>query len=390
MVMEYLVGSDLSQAIEQRGTMPVEEAIGYLLQACEAIAEAHAHGIVHRDLKPANLFLSRKAGGHFSIKVLDFGISKHTAPGSSSQQSLTRTSSMMGSPLYMSPEQMRSSRDVDARTDIWALAVILYELLAGQPPFVADTMPALCALILQEAPASLRGSRPDVPPGLEAVILRALEKDPARRYDNVADFAQALLPFAPKSGRASVERISRVLQEAGFRTSQLDMPPSLAPQGSPSTARTAVDFGSTQPETKRSPVRLVAGIGALAVALVGVGAFVIARDPPAGAPEPLESPHEAAAEPISVAKEPAPPPAATPADAKEPAVAATASVAASVRPPTAPTTPPAPVARATKASPAAKPTAVAKTAAAPPPPPAPAPEPKPAATGIKNRFGTRK
>ena len=148
LVMEYLDGSDLSALLRRDGPLPPRDAVEYVLQACEALAEAHAVGIVHRDLKPANLFLARHAGGAPRIKVLDFGISKLTARDPSmppDDPSMTRTRAWLGSPLYMSPEQMRSARDVDTRTDIWALGVILYELLSGKPPFDGETFPELCA-----------------------------------------------------------------------------------------------------------------------------------------------------------------------------------------------------------------------------------------------------
>ena len=188
MVMEYLSGSDLSQLIQDRGPLPIEEAVDYILQASEALAEAHALGIVHRDLKPANLFHTRRADGSSCIKVLDFGISKVTGlSGSGADLGMTRTTAVMGSPLYMSPEQMASSRNVDARTDIWSLGIILYELLAGRAPFLADTMPQLCAMILQQSAPPLRNVRPDAPAALQAVLARCLEKEPARRYANSAE-----------------------------------------------------------------------------------------------------------------------------------------------------------------------------------------------------------
>jgi serine/threonine-protein kinase len=149
MVMEFLQGQDLSQRVRDHGPLSIQEAVDFILQACEAIAEAHALGMVHRDLKPANLFLTRMADGSPCVKVLDFGISKVTSPSSSGQDfGMTKTQAVMGSPLYMSPEQMASSRDVDGRTDIWALGTILYELLTGRVPFLGDTMPQLCAMIL--------------------------------------------------------------------------------------------------------------------------------------------------------------------------------------------------------------------------------------------------
>mgnify|MGYP001062724726 FL=1 len=134
MVMEYLDGVDLARYLESRGPLPVPEAVEYMLQACEALAEAHALGIVHRDLKPANLFRIERVDGTPSIKLLDFGISKVIAH----QVALTQTSSMLGSPLYMAPEQMTSSKHVDARADVWALGIILFELVTGEPPFQGD------------------------------------------------------------------------------------------------------------------------------------------------------------------------------------------------------------------------------------------------------------
>ena len=217
MVMEYLEGGDLSAWLAERGRLPVEQAVDLLLQACEAIAEAHAIGIVHRDLKPANLFVARLPGGVQSVKVLDFGISKLTGfSASGGESSATKTSALLGSPLYMSPEQMRSSKDVDARGDIWALGVILYELLAGAAPFIADSMPELVFKIVDGAPVPLLQLRPDVPSGLEAVIFRCLEKDRARRFQTVGDLAGALSPFAPRKSRVSIDRIVQVMQAAGM------------------------------------------------------------------------------------------------------------------------------------------------------------------------------
>jgi serine/threonine protein kinase len=149
MVMEYLSGVDLSQYLLNKQTLPIDEAIDYVLQAIEAIAEAHSLGIVHRDLKPANLFRIIRPDGTPSIKVLDFGISKVGG----ADASMTQTSSMMGSPYYMSPEQMTSSKSVDARTDIWALGVILYELLSGHVPYEGDTVPEIVAQVLQSLSA---------------------------------------------------------------------------------------------------------------------------------------------------------------------------------------------------------------------------------------------
>jgi len=213
MVMEYLEGEDLERLLRRQGALPVDLAVSYVLQASEAIAEAHALGIVHRDLKPANLFLANRPAGDPMIKVLDFGISKETA--STARAHVTRTASLMGSPLYMSPEQMVSSRSLDTRSDIWALGVVLYELLSGRPPFEADTMPELVVAVLHRAEAPLRSTRGDVPRELEAAVRRCLEKDPARRFSTIAELAEALAPFAGVRGVDAVERIEKLLRTTG-------------------------------------------------------------------------------------------------------------------------------------------------------------------------------
>lgn len=211
MVMEYLEGCDLSKYVRQRGPLKIDEAIDYLLQAGEALAEAHVAGIVHRDLKPANLYLTRRADGSNCVKVLDFGISKAAlSPDQPSSQGMTQTSSVLGTPGYMAPEQLRSSKHVDARTDIWSLGVILHELLTGRLAFQGSTVPEIYAAILASPPDPLRSVRPDAPPQVEAIILRCLEKDPARRFANVGELAGAMVHFSTPAGRISAERIGRI------------------------------------------------------------------------------------------------------------------------------------------------------------------------------------
>jgi eukaryotic-like serine/threonine-protein kinase len=210
-VMEHLRGADLSQVLQSRGGLPIDEAVDFVLQSCEALGEAHARGIVHRDLKPQNLFLTQRPDGSPCVKVLDFGISKAQEDD---QQNLTSTDMVMGTPLYMSPEQVRSLKNVDHRSDIWALGSILFELLTASPVFEAPSMSALCAMIATDPPLPLRARRPQAPPELEQVILRCLHKDPNGRFQDVAALADALTPFASPRGRDSAMRVSRVVRGA--------------------------------------------------------------------------------------------------------------------------------------------------------------------------------
>ncbi len=210
MVMEHLTGIDLDRVVRERGPLPIDEALDYVLQACEAIAEAHAAGIIHRDLKPANLFLAHRADGSPLVKVLDFGMSKVTE-GAVPDQSITATAAILGSPHYMSPEQVRSSKTIDARSDVWSLGVVLHKLLTGTQAFDAVTLSACLAKIVADPPGRLRDHRPAAPAALESVILRCLEKDVGSRLQSVAVLARALEPLAPRS-RLSVERIVKVLE----------------------------------------------------------------------------------------------------------------------------------------------------------------------------------
>jgi serine/threonine-protein kinase len=202
MTMELLDGRDLGSILAAEGPMPVVMAVDCWLQALEGIANAHARGVVHRDLKPSNLFLARQANGTEIIKVLDFGISKAAEEFGPQQWAVrTSTQSMLGSPVYMSPEQVRSSKTVDPRSDIWSLGVTFHELLSGRCPFVGETPGEVFAAILESTPPPLRSVRPDAPPGLEAVLARCLERDRDKRFAHVAELAHALVPFG--SGRFS-------------------------------------------------------------------------------------------------------------------------------------------------------------------------------------------
>ena len=214
MVMEHLEGRDLGDVIDHGVELPVSEAVDYVLQACEAIAEAHAAGIIHRDLKPKNLFLTRTVDGRPLVKVLDFGISK--MEDAAEDMSLTRTTEIIGSPSYMSPEQLRASKGVDVRTDIWALGVILYELLTKKVPFMAVTVTELVAVVLTEPVPDLRVDRQDVPAPLAEAIYRCLAKKREERFATVSDLVRAIAPFgAPNDGDTMVDRVARVAAGSG-------------------------------------------------------------------------------------------------------------------------------------------------------------------------------
>ena len=276
-VMEYLDGSDLGAIAKQRGVLAVSEAAEYVLQACEALAEAHAFGIIHRDVKLANLFLTRTASGWPLVKVLDFGVSK-TLVNAEAQGDVTKTAAMLGSPKYMSPEQMNDARSVDGRADVWSLGVVLYRLVTGQQPFAGDTIGRLCMAVLSHDPPPVSAHRPDTPAAFSAVVARCLEKDRARRFSNVAELAAALGAFCvdPERTEATIARIASVL---GVQPPPLGwMPPSL-PEGT-DPAWTAPKDGA--PKTRPELV-LAAAIAALVVALAGV-AFVMLRKTPQSAP----------------------------------------------------------------------------------------------------------
>lgn len=209
-VMELLQGCDLGRLLEDRRILPVDEVVDYVLQVCDALAEAHAQGIVHRDIKPANIFVTRHAHGMPLVKVVDFGISKVPSRG---DDVLTRSLTTMGTPAYMAPEQMKSARDVDARADVWALGVVLYECIAGYRPFEAEAMPALCLKVMTDPPLALPSS---IPPSIARIVERCLKKDPNDRFSGMATFVLAPTSAAssPTTLNGSTTVVPRVLRPA--------------------------------------------------------------------------------------------------------------------------------------------------------------------------------
>jgi serine/threonine-protein kinase len=316
LVLELLDGHDLD-ALVQAGPAPIAVAVDYVLQACEALAEAHALGIVHRDLKPQNLFLTHRADGTPCIKVLDFGISKIKTQATDHR--LTSTGMIFGTPSYMAPEQMRESRDTDARTDIWAIGAILFELCAGKPPFSAESLTELTAKVLMDPAPRLRSLRADAPKELEAAVARCLEKEPAQRFLDVGELAHAIAGCGSAQARASAERIAGVLGRAGKAVA----PPSKVNPLAQTTPAATLAPSTTSPLRGRRRSSLLPGVGvALGLAVVGSLAWFALRrgthtapvavapattsvaatsDPAPPAPRPSASPSVAPAETAAVA-----------------------------------------------------------------------------------------
>jgi eukaryotic-like serine/threonine-protein kinase len=213
MVMELLCGEDLGKLLDRHELLGIEECVGILIQACAGLAEAHALGIVHRDVKPENLFIAQRSDGHSSIKLLDFGISKRLRT-SGAEAELDQPHDLLGTPLYMSPEQVRMEYAIDQRTDIWSLGAVLYELLTMRPPFAGPSVNAVCTNILEYDPPAPTELCPDVPEALSRVVLRCLKREPSLRYPSVAELAVELLPFAHRGYQAQVDLIVHALHAA--------------------------------------------------------------------------------------------------------------------------------------------------------------------------------
>ena len=238
--MELLEGNTLAQLLTENRQLGIETTCEYALQTCDAIGEAHSLGVLHRDLKPANLFLASQPGGNPRVKVLDFGVSKALLAGSLGEKSLTDAHMMLGTPLYVSPEQLKNSKRVDARTDVWSLGVILYEMLGGRPPFEHRSVDKVFVKIASEDPQPLSELRPDIPPQLEGIVMRCLQRDADARFANAGELGLELANFAPYY-RARFERLVSFARAPSWRPSRSaaelgvpsDRPPRLRMSSSP-------------------------------------------------------------------------------------------------------------------------------------------------------------
>jgi serine/threonine-protein kinase len=257
LVMQHLVGRDLASEVAVRGgRIPIVEVADYGIQVCAGLAEAHARGIVHRDIKPRNLFVTRGTGGQAFLKILDFGISKLLEDSDDNDPALTDSACLLGSPAYMSPEQVRQSSDVDHRTDIWALGVVLYELCAGARPFQGNGVSALLAAIAADAPRPVREVNADVPADLEAAIGRCLQRAPTVRYASAAALAKALEPFASERGRLLATKLDLDARTHPAHAARA-APAASVPEPGPTPA------GGTEPADGKTAVTIVENTAAL-------------------------------------------------------------------------------------------------------------------------------
>ncbi len=261
-VMERLEGRDWASELDETGPQSVADVAHVVLQVLDALGAAHAAGIVHRDLKPENVFLTTQGSDRRFAKVLDFGVSKITGALGPS----TATGTTMGTPYYMSMEQLRIAKDVDARADLYAVGVMLFRGLTGTHPFHADSFPALVAKILTEAPPRLRDVRADVPPALDALVAALLEQDRTRRPSTANEVAEALRPFAER-GTSDAALAWSESREA------LGRAPTIASH--PAPAHLAVSTPSLGPAQTGASPRLVFDAGALGLAaIVGLAAWL--------------------------------------------------------------------------------------------------------------------
>jgi serine/threonine-protein kinase len=273
-VMEYLDGIEFAKLIQKEGALSIARLVHIVTQVCSALSAAHARGIVHRDMKPENIYLVRRGDDVDFVKVLDFGISKVRESNDALGAGLTKTGAAMGTPYYMSPEQAQAARDLDHRADIYAVGVIMYEALTGHLPFDADSYPALLLKIMSERPAPLRVFRNDVPDSMEQIVLKAMARDRAERFQTIESLAAALHPFRTMNTLPPGSTVPRSAATASPQTT-----PFVSTSHVPAVPST--DPPATIPGGKKHMGLLVTAAGA--VLLIGVVAGLMR---PGAAPAP--------------------------------------------------------------------------------------------------------
>ncbi len=261
MVMEHLEGEDLSKALSRTGPLPLRDAIEYVLQVCEGLAEAHAIGIYHRDLKPGNLFLTRRRNGVPVVKILDFGISKYV------REDMTHSSESFGTPSYMSPEQIQSAKHVDGRTDIWALGCVLYKLLTGVTPFRSEGDTHVTHFILTAPALPPSTLRPDIPLSLDKAVMGCLEKHVEKRFSSVVELMAALesalhdIPAEAAQPSSDVMRRQTPVSARDAKTiaglGQAMSPHGVAPGTLPQTDASSASASQTPQELSRTPLSVL-------------------------------------------------------------------------------------------------------------------------------------
>ncbi|HEY0464517.1 MAG TPA: serine/threonine-protein kinase, partial [Polyangiaceae bacterium] len=317
MVREFLRGPDLSEVLKVRGALPIPEACDYIIQAAEAVAEAHVLGIAHRNLRPTTLVVTRRSDGAPLVKVFDFAAAEalHVEPFTKRSVSLVGSSALLASLPYLSPEQVRDPHNVDFRADVYGLGAILYELLSGVAPFEAESAPALLAMVAADVPVRLRTLRFGLPTALEEAVMRCLEKSRELRFANMSELSQALRPFASAESLSSIERIGRLARRSA-------RPPSVgeARVSSPPIPPTAPLSGFDDAPTTIRPMTFVDPPPRTTLPLNAYPRMALEREPapevseaplppPPRAPSippPLQAPREASLQPKREASRPPP------------------------------------------------------------------------------------